>query len=102
MDWTAAADSYFVFATGLNCTYPGHKDWTYPQRTISKQDESCVLITFLFYYLWWEVGWRGGWMLIKVGWENVCLQYVIKVEYLMGIVVVVIGHKTEFNKEWLY
>ena len=56
-DQTAAADSYLVFATGLNCWYPDNEDWTLRQRTISKQVYlPRVLITFLFHYLWWMVG----------------------------------------------
>ena len=35
-DWTAASDSYFVFATELNCWYPNNEDWTCQQRNISK------------------------------------------------------------------
>jgi hypothetical protein len=53
VDWTAAADLYLVFATGLNCWYPDNENWTHPPRTISKQIHfPCVVITFLFYYLW--------------------------------------------------
>ena len=55
-NWTAAADSYLVFATGLNCWYLDNEDWTLRQRTISKQVYlPRVLITFLFHYLWWMV-----------------------------------------------
>jgi hypothetical protein len=28
-DWTAAADSYLVFATDLNCSYHDNEDWTH-------------------------------------------------------------------------
>lgn len=64
----AAAGSYVVFATALNCWYPD-KDWTCLQRTNSKQVYfPRVLITFLFHYLWWMVGKRRGWRFIKVGW----------------------------------
>ena len=70
--WTAAAGLYLVFASGLSCWYPDNKDCT--QRTISKQVHfPYVLITFLFYYLWWVEGQRGGWTFIKVGWKKLCL-----------------------------
>ncbi|EDL96774.1 rCG50883, isoform CRA_a [Rattus norvegicus] len=46
-----------VFATELNCGYPGNENWTCLQRTICRQvyppshPPPHVLITFLFYYL---------------------------------------------------
>jgi hypothetical protein len=56
-DWIATADSYVVFAMGLDCWYPDNKDWTCPQGNISKQVYfPSVLITLLFHYLWRVVG----------------------------------------------
>ena len=56
-DWTAAADSYLVFATGLNCWYPDNEYWARLPRTISRQVYLfCIWITYLFHYFWWVVG----------------------------------------------
>ena len=58
LDWTSFAGSCMVtakwldyscwFACGVCYWYPDNKDWTCPQRTMSKQSHfPCILITFL-------------------------------------------------------
>jgi hypothetical protein len=54
------------------------QDWTTdkenlssPPRTIAKQVHyPRILIPFLFHYLWWVVGWRRGWSLIKIDYKK--------------------------------
>ena len=56
-DWTATADLYLVFATGLNCWYPDNKNWICSQRTISKQvyliNTSIIKSNYLQVGWWW-------------------------------------------------
>ena len=53
-DWSAAAEPYLVFATGLNCC-PGR--WAHSQRTIAEQVHfPHSLITSLFHNFCWMVG----------------------------------------------
>jgi hypothetical protein len=63
-------DCWFVFdvcyGTELLISWQWRLDLL-PQRTISKQIYfPCALITFLFHYLSWVVGWRSSWILIKI------------------------------------
>jgi hypothetical protein len=47
--WSAAAESYLVFATGLNCCL---RRWAHPQRTAAEHFHfPHILITFLSHYL---------------------------------------------------
>ena len=52
-DWSAASESYLVFAIGLEC----FQRRAYPQGTIAVQVHfPCILITFLIHNFCWVVG----------------------------------------------